>query len=302
MLLLPADVYAAPPYRGTTLLGAPSDAQLSELVSHTDQWAPLRARVGGIIHSDHGFNEVSDETLRTLFAVMASQKISLELEVGAVKKWSPDGARTFEIERVVWDRVIHLGAHVVSLAMDEPLVSAISDLHRSPEYAAQEVARFVSLVRRNYPDLLIGDIEAYPFTSVAAHARWIDQVNEKLRQLGVPPLDFYRIDPDFAAFPSKGNWTEVADIVGACRRRHLPSSVILWAATAAGHSQDPASDRAWFDGLLNEANQLRVTRIRPDQVVVESWIRLPSRALPESDPLTFTGSAMAALAVLRGSP
>jgi hypothetical protein len=281
------------------IIGPPNDGQLQDILDHPDQWRAVHRQVGGIIHADHNFNAVSDDTLRRWFASMAEQGLKLELEVGAIKEWSPNSGRTFEIEKLIWDRVNRLGGNIASIAMDEPLDAAKSMLHKSDVYAIEETARFVVLVRQNFPSMRIGDIEAYPFTPVADHIRWVDALNTRLVQLGVGRLDFYRVDPDWNAFPGGGNWAGVKQIVDACQARGLRSSVIIWSAKAAGHKKDGLSDLAWHDGVVSEAGNLKAVGIRPDQIIIESWIGLPARGLPETDAATFTGSIEAVLEVYK---
>lgn len=52
-------------------------------------------------------------------------------------------------------------------------------------YAVQETANYIALVRRNYPDILIGDIEPYPFIQREDLIKWIDVLQAKLSEMNV---------------------------------------------------------------------------------------------------------------------
>ena len=41
----------------------------------------------------------------------------------------------------------------------------------------------------------------YPYFSFDEHVAWLTGLQQRLRQQGIRPLDFYRIDPDWIAFP-----------------------------------------------------------------------------------------------------
>jgi hypothetical protein len=119
--------------------------------------------------------------------------LKLGLEVGAVKPWGTTGAKTFESERRMWDRFQSLGGEIYAVAMDEPLVAVLHDLHESTEYAVEQTAQFILLVRQHYPSVLIGDIEPYPAFSAVQRLQFIDALQARLRQLHVRGLDFFRL-------------------------------------------------------------------------------------------------------------
>jgi hypothetical protein len=271
---------------------------MDDLLSHPADWRSTHGNINTIIYADHNFNQETDETMRRWFSAMAAQGLRLELEVGAIKRWAPTSEKVFEIEEVVWDRINRLGGNIKSIAMDEPLVAAIDSFHQSEIFAVNETAKFVLLVRQKYPDIEIGDVESYPFSSLAEHMSWIDHLNKKLSDIGVRGLDFYRVDPDWNAFPSRGNWSDVTSLASFCGSRGLKSSLIFWSATAPAHRNDSQADFVWHDGLMTEANAIKEAHGRFDQMVVESWVGLPKVAIPEDDPYSFTGSLAAILKLL----
>ncbi len=171
-------------------------------------------------------------------------------------------------------------------------------------YAVNETAQFVELVRKHFPDLLVGDIEPYPSLSFYDHLRWVEALNKRLEFLGVRKLDFYRIDPNWAAFPVQhGSWRNVAELADKCRAAGVPFSLIYWASPAPSEMKQGKANRdTWHRELMEEARAFRAVGGRADQVVVQSWIGQPDAALPETDPATFSGSVKELLAYLRGGP
>lgn len=278
------------------VIGPPGEAAMRELFAHPEQWAETRRVVDALLHADHSFGKVGDAELRAWFVQMAGWGLGLELEVGAIKEWSATGRHTFELQRPNWERVRRLGGNCKSIAMDEPLLSTRRDWHKGDDYAMEETAEFVRLARETYPDLLIGDIEPYPSIPMADHTRWIAGLQAALAARGVRGLDFYRIDPDWIAFTQakRGSWQEVKNIELFCRARKIPFSLIYWASDYPGkQKRNAASDATWYQGTMHEAADFAQTGLAPDQFVIESWVGAPSHAVPDSDPLSFTGAALA---------
>lgn len=278
------------------VIGPPNEGALRELFNEPDQWSELRRHVGGLLYADHNFKRIADEELRRWFSELSGWGIRLELEVGAIKEWSATGAGTFEKERGSWDRVRALGGDFSSIAMDEPLTAARKFLHLPDEYAVAQTVEFIRLVRQHYPSLRIGDVEPFPFIPVEQHERWLSRLQQALSAIGVRGLDFYRIDPNWAAFAMgrRGSWQDLKAIHQFCGSLGIPMSLIYWASDYPVEKQrGVATDETWYRGLMTEAAGFAQTDDKPDQYVVESWVGAPLHAVPDRNPLTFTGSALA---------
>jgi hypothetical protein len=185
-----------------------------------------------------------------------------------------------------------LGGNIVSVAMDEPLVAAKASLHETDEYAVSQTADFIVRVRRTYPGMLLGDIESFPFTSVVDHIKWLDKLSNAVRERGVRGLDFYRIDPDWNAFTNQGGWADVVKLEAACSNRHIPFSLIYWAARAPALRARGIPPTEWRNEVLQQAQSYRAAGGVSDQIVLESWIGLPTQALPETSSESFTGAVV----------
>lgn len=277
-------------------LGLPSHRELMDLITHEGQWTRLRNVVTGLTHADHGFAHVSDPDLILIFLKLRQWGISLELEVGAVKEWGVTGRGTFLKEVDYWRRISRLGANITSLAMDEPLSACHNLLHEGIDYATRETVEFVVAARDELPDVAVGDIEPYPSIPIDEHRRWIDDLHRTLRKRTGRGLEFYRIDPDWAAFgaQSRVGWREVRDLERFCRERSISFSLIYWAANyPAENAAHADTSHSWYNGILEEGNSYREAGGRPDQYVIESWIGIPRESVPEDSILTFAGSALA---------
>ena len=284
----------------------PKGAAFQELTAKIKEWPDTRALIDVIGFADHGlYNLYSDATLRNGFAALNESGLPLALEVGAVKEWENGRLGSFREQKPMWDKFISLGANIFGIAMDEPLVNVLAydkydylgDIEAKFEYAVERTALFIKKVREDYPHWVIGDIEVFPHFTADFVIRWIDALEARLKKKGIKGQDFFRMDVNWAAFTSKNftweqGWLEVKRIEDHCRSIGMPFSQIYWAADVPGSQElkdDPAS---WFNGIMHMGQGYREAGGIPDQYVIETWIGLPEKSLPETDPHSFTYSVV----------
>jgi len=289
------------------ILGPPghnNGQAIRELADNPDQWKQLRGQMGNLLYADHVLNRQNpdDAMLTELLGKFRKMNLPLQLEVGVVKHWSKTGANTFAIQKPMWERFLRCGALVDSIALDEPLTCCeffikddLKDIDPM-EYAATETAEFIALVRKEYPNWLIGDIEGFPSLSADQMIQWIDLLEAKLEAKGVCGLDFFRLDTDWMHFvhdTKKGSWGDLKRIEDHCRRKGIPFSVVYWAANyPAMLERNLADDLTWYVGVLRMGFDYVAVGGKPDQIVVQSWVEGPNTFLPEMKPFTFTNSAL----------
>lgn len=286
------------PTRPQVWMGAPGFENgrcFRELFEHPGQWSRTRRQIDVLCNTDLHFDkQFTDAELSAWFPMMREWNLKLGLEVGAVKPWGETGAKTFGKEKPMWDRIQRLGGHIDAVAMDEPLLCVRRDLKKDDAYAVEETAAYVALVRKNFPGVLVGDIEPYPSIPLEDHFRWLDALQAKLAEKKVPGLDFYRLDVNWAEFIvfDRGNWPEVKKLERGCRQRKIPFSLIYWASGYPGlERRGLADDSTWYVSVMQQGYDYALVGGSPDQYVIQSWLKdAPVRCLPETDPFTFTRS------------
>ena len=265
-----------------------------ELFEQPDQWKETRGLVDVLAYADHILNkQFTDDELRAWITMIERWGLRFALEVGAVKPWGITGEKTFAAERPMWDRFQRLGGRIHAVAMDEPLCCARKEIGKPDEYAVQETAAFIALVRRHYPEVLVGDIEPYPFIPLADQVRWIEALQKRLAEMGVRGLDFFRLDVNWAEFTvaNRGSWQEVRKLEQHCRSRGMPFSLIYWASDYPEMKRRGlADDATWYVSVLRQGYDYAIVDGRPDEYVVESWVDAPSRSVPETGEFTFARS------------
>ncbi len=269
---------------------------MRELAAQPQQWRCCRKLTGLLLFADHAIQRhfPEDETLTGLFKTFREMNLPIELEVGAVKEWGHTGEACFRKQTPMWERFTRCGALIAGVAMDEPL-AATARLEKDMAHAARETADFVARVREKYPAWHVGDIEAFPSASAEDLIRWIDLLEENLKQRGVRGLDFFRLDVDWMHFvhdTGRGTWRDVRRIEEHCRAKKIPFSVVFWAANyPAMEKKGLADDAVWYVGTLQMAADYAAVGGRPDQIVVQSWVGAPKTLLPEMAEFSFTRSA-----------
>lgn len=283
--------------RPTVWMGPPSYDNgkcFRELFEKPDAWPATRAAIDVLMYADHWLHkQFTDDDLRAWFGQMGRWRLKFALEVGAIKPWGVTGEKVFETQRPMWERFRALGADIHAIAMDESLLCCRMHIHQPDDYAVRETADFVARVRRHYPEMQIGDIETYPSIPLDDHFRWIEALEKRLAELQVRGLDFYRLDVNWAEFVvfDRGNWPEVRRLERFCRQRRLPFSLIYWASCyPALKRRGLADDSTWTVGITQQGYDYALVDGAPDQYVIESWLEVPSRSTPETEPFTFTRS------------
>ena len=265
-----------------------------ELFEKPDQWKETRALTDALLYAGQRFTDFTDAELKAWFAQMQQWNIKLELEVGAIKEWGVTGEGTFLKQRAAWNRLQSLGGTIYSIAMDEPLC-CVRHLKKPDEYAVEETANFIGLVRQNYPNILVGDIEAYPSIPLADQIKWIEALQKRLAEKKIKGLDFYRLDVNWIVFDvrNEGSWKEVKKLEQYCKGIKLPFSLIYWSPTYA-HMQrlNLSDDSTWLTGVMAQGYAYASVGGAPDQFVLESWVSAPSHSVPETADYTFTRSAL----------
>ena len=274
--------------------GAQDGKCFRELFVHPDEWKETRSIVDVLFYAGQNIDkQFKDEELKLWFAMMKQWGLKLGLEVGAVKPWGVTGEAVFNKERPMWERIQRLGGVIHAIAMDEPLKCCRMDIKKPDDYAVEETANFIALVRKNFQQIQIGDIETYPSIPLKDHYWWIEALNNRLAEMNVRGLDFYRLDVNWAVFVvrNEGSWKEVRELERHCRGKKLPFSLIYWASGyPALQRKGIADDAAWYVSIMQQGYDYALLDGSPDQYVIESWVGAPSRSVPETADFTFTRS------------
>jgi hypothetical protein len=272
------------------------------LFSMPENWSIARAKINVFkFYLDNVLDNpcqiCGDNTLQAFVRVDAFRKLSqwgvaTAIEVGAVKEWDCTGDEEFHNADVAIQNVQQNGGKVDLLAMDEPLIGGQLVVNGrtcqlTPEQTAAATAHFVELVRASYPDLIVGDIEPYPYFSIDQLEAWI----AALEQRGAAPA-FFHLDVDLERVRVENQDVSAAlqTLRHFCAQQGIPFGVIFtsnW--TAAG------SNSAYFDSTMEWIRTVKAAIGTPQQMIFQSWQGpAPSGAheipvnLPQNDPDNYS--------------
>ena len=174
------------------------------------------------------------------------------------------------------------GADVKFVTMDEPFFyghrdSSATACHESAQALARGLAQGIAIVRKYFPNAQFGADEVVngDTSYVRELAQWADTYQSVM---GVP-LAYIHADLDW----SEGPVRNLVPLAAALRQRHVPLGVIYDA------DRFSKSDASWSrNAVAHFAKVESEVRVHPDHAVIETWVRYPTRMLPESQVGAFT--------------
>jgi len=211
--------------------------------------------------------------------------MALALEMGGLmpKDGCGMGVEGFDAGLEPIQKIEAAGGVVSLLSLDE--VYAFGHVFTGPnacrwplDRVAAEVAGYIRIVKASEPGMLVGDTEPlWSDVSPADLGAWFDAY----RQASGAPFDFVHLDADWTL----GDWPDRAVAATAQARTRGIAATLIY----------NGGDKASSDVIWNELARANIDAYesgiggKPDHLVFQSWMDHPDRALPDSDPTTFTG-------------
>ncbi len=278
-------VFFSPLPPNTPHMGYGGSDDYFDLFAPEARWTAAQSRIDVFkVPSSWVANYASDDQLRLVVDGLAARGIALGLEIGPyTKETCGDGIEGFDFDAYPFSRIHAAGGRIDLIAWDEPLAFAAffdspTACHWTIEQAADQAARGISMARALEPAAVIGDIEPlWTNITTADYAHWLDAY---AAAAGEPPA-FIHLDADWDNRP---DWpTALRAIEGEARARGVAFGPIY-------NGGFVNSDSEWTDLAMQRAMIYEQEYGgMPDQVLFQSWMDHPDRALPETDPTTFTG-------------
>jgi hypothetical protein len=278
----------------------------AELFTKPEQWSVARSRIDVFKFYTQNVLEYpcaicGDNTLDTFVEAGAFQKltewgIAIAVEVGAVKEWGCTGQEEFRVAKEVIRNVQAHGGTVSLLAMDEPFIGGqlVIDGHscgHNMYQSAKVTSQFIRQVNASFPQILVGDIEPYPYFSVPELEDWLLTLENR----GITPA-FFHLDVDIERVRVEGSnvKADLQELSQFLQMHGIPFGVIF---TSNWHAA--GSDRAYFDSTMGWIQTVKDAIGKPQHVIIQSWQAAPADRknrlihdvpinLPESDPSIFS--------------
>lgn len=303
--VLARDVWFAPDF---------ASVDFQNLFTAPDQWSIARSKVKGFKFYVVQVNSSSvpcpawlcgPTRLQQLIDVHAFSQlkawgIDIGIEAGAVKPENCSGDTLVNVAEDAVQNTQANGGTVRFIAMDEPFIGGQltvggQNCNFTMQQSAAQTAHFVQALQGQFLYIVVGDIEPYPYFSVAQMEAWISL----LQSLGVQ-LAFFHLDVDPALVAANG--TDLAGDLQAlrafCQAQNIPFGVLLNSLTAT-------SDTTYYSDAIHFTQSVKAAIVKPQISIFQSFDCATGTCntpinLPENDPSIFSHTRLInyALAIL----
>jgi hypothetical protein len=294
-LLLPVPVHAAEIW----MLGGP------HVEHHAPGWENIRTDAGSMWTPDAPWKTVAgavrviqfpptsvdrarDNDLREAFADIKRRNIAFAVGTGLLIRSDRCRAKTEayvdqKTMEALFDKLRRNGADVKYVTMDEPFYyghrdSSPTSCHESPQALAQALKESMAIVRKYFPNARFGADEV-----VDASRPWVQELVEwvdTFKAVTGEPLAYIHTDLDW----KEGSVRNLVPLVAALKQRHVALGIIYDADSANNNN-----DENWSGNTISHfAKAESGLGVHPDHAVIETWVKTPTRMLPENQPGTFT--------------
>lgn len=231
----------------------------------------------------------SDETLSHMFADLRRRHIALGMEalmltVTAKCGAGIEGYSSLQAIAMVVSRIKRLGADLEYVAMDEPLeFGHYSQLPNACQSTladiANDVAAKVRAVRQIYPNVQVGDIEGIGLVGPQSNIGELMEWTRYYQSAVGTPLSFLHVDVLWS-----GPWKpQLQQLAGRLRASGIKFGIIY------NGDPDDQSGAAWTRHAEQRFAAIEAdAALRPDQAILQTWMRYPDHMLPETKPGTMT--------------
>jgi hypothetical protein len=232
----------------------------------------------------------SDNELHQMISDLSRRGIGLAMEALMIPKRGPcgggvEGYSSPDQVTAAALRIKQFAGVLSYVAMDEPLwfghrFEGANACRSGIDEVAHQVAENVRNLRNVFPDVKIGDIE--PIAATHAPPNWTDEILSFARAYEAAtgfPLSFFHADLDWHR-----NWQPVlSDLALKLREERIRFGVIY-----DGDPED-ATDIAWTQHAEERFEAVEgVTNLRPEDAILQTWMRHPTHMLPETQSGTMT--------------
>ena len=288
------------------LVPNPGSLDLISLFEHPEQWPHARARMNVFQFTEQhtltpppaivGPNSYDALARAGAFSLLKQWGKHTAIGVGAVKEFYCTADST-GLDAAIRDAegairaVNDAGGAVTYLAMDDPFAAGQARICGGPDLTptADRLKVFVTTIRRDFPGIQIGQLEAYPTFAPDSFQQMFDLLNAR----GVMPA-FLQLDIDIRGIrPPRDFTSDVREIREIARAAGVPMGVILW-----GYNGD--ADALFTDDLYVLANAVNrafpTWSDLPEQLSIQSWamsrtgLNITPSNLPETRLYTLTNT------------
>jgi hypothetical protein len=251
-------------------------------------WKTVAGAVSVIQFPPTSVDRASDSDLREAISDIKRRNIAFAIGTGLLirsdrcRSKSEAYVDQAALERL-FDKLHRNGADVKYVTMDEPFYCGHKDsgptaCHESAQTLAKALIQSIAIVRKYFPNAQIGSDEV-----VTKDRPWVDELAgwvDAYQQATGEKLAYIHTDLSW----KQESVQNLVPLAKALKQRHVPLGIIYDA-----DSSNNNSDENWSRNTISHFAELESRLgLHPDHAAIETWVRRPSRMLPETEPGTFT--------------
>ncbi|MBV8750624.1 MAG: hypothetical protein JO103_13020 [Candidatus Eremiobacteraeota bacterium] len=258
------------------------------------QWSDAARHVGIVQFSTQFMKAVPDDLLAMIVRHLREKHLALGIESLAQNGFHEpvcgqgvEGYGGPDEPNLIVDKLLRAGGRLDYVGMDEPMTFGYyydgpHACKSSIRNVAQRVSVIINIYRAAFPNVVVGDTEAFP--AISNHPNWETDWaawSVAFHEATGKPLAFLHLD---------FNWGDP--------RLHDRAAIVALArstaAVARANGQDvgmivngtggPNTDAGWMQQARDHADAIVASEINPDELAFTSWDKSPARMLPEHDP------------------
>ncbi len=163
------------------------------------------------------------------------------------------------------------------------------------EDAVTQLVTYTAAVHTTYPNIKIGEILPYAYAGFDKEE--VLRVLNLFKAKSGGEMQIAEFEPYFQTVADYENLKQLIDTM---RARGIETGILLHGLKHP--LTNPTTDQEWQNNVLEVFHQCNKYHITPDHFLLTSWIQVPGRAEPETQPYTFTNTALKLLDQNRDTP
>jgi len=212
------------------------------------------------------------------FSFLKQWNIDINIEAKIVKPYLCKGVDSAVKTKRAIDNVVKSGGKVKYISMDEPLMAGSSNSSEgqgSCNYTTfqiiKEIKDWGNSVKSAYPDIIIGEIEPYPFYTIDKIKEWI----LLLENSGIH-LPFFHLDLDLLTAKEKEKNGEIniqsdlSDLNSFLKSKNIAFGIIFHPESS--HLANIKNNKDIFNRIMDYVDVTKQVIGVPDHVIFQSWI------------------------------
>ncbi len=263
---------------------------------HMHSWLPKPSNPGYL----------DDATLTDAAVMFADAEIGVAVEAGGLRDfpgsspalWHLTGEKRAKKELSAFARWVRLGGQIDVVVLDSPFSHVLRDMGMPWDVAAHELADYLDEVKAHYPNLEFALIEPVPHYEVQGYPTWgvanygrlsdlFDTVFPILESRGHELESFLADSPYTYNEETPGGWDKLAAVERAVQRTYGMRFGWFVNDNIGGITSEEVYQMNSRDAL----RKYRAAGGSPDDFNIRGWYPFPTKFVPETKAMTFTGIA-----------